>query len=98
MPMTSPHIGNFVQAEPVAIGSALTAILNALVLLGVLDLSADQIGGINVAVAAVLGLLIRSRVTPVARADERGAADVVLMLAVATFVGVVLLLFGIRLG
>jgi hypothetical protein len=65
MPMTGSHIGGFAKAEPVAIGSALTAVLNALVLLGVLDLSGEQIGGINVAAAAVLGLVIRSRVTPV---------------------------------
>lgn len=63
MPMTNPH--KLVTREPVALGSAVTAVLNALVLLGVLDLSAEQIGGINVAVAAVLGILVRSRVTPV---------------------------------
>lgn len=65
MPMTNPHLANVVKGEPVALGSAVTAVLNALVLLGVLDLSAEQIGGINVAVAALLGVLVRSRVTPV---------------------------------
>lgn len=62
MPMTNPH--KLVAREPVAVSGAVTAVLNALVLLGVVDLSAEQIGGINVAVAAVLGILVRSRVTP----------------------------------
>lgn len=59
---------NLLNNEPVAVGSALVAVLNALVLLGVIDLSADQIAGINTAVIAVGGLLVRRKVTPVASA------------------------------
>lgn len=52
------------KAEPVAIASAVTAVLNALVLLGVFTLDADQLAGINTAVVLVLGLVVRSQVTP----------------------------------
>lgn len=54
-----------IKNEPALVGGALTAILNALVLLDVAALSVEQITGLNVAVAAVLALFVRSRVTPV---------------------------------
>ena len=40
--------------EPALISAAIVAVLNALVLLGVIDLSPEAISGINIAVAAVL--------------------------------------------
>lgn len=55
---------NILKAEPVAIASALTAILNCLVLLGVISLDADQLSAINAAVVVVLGLIVRQAVTP----------------------------------
>jgi hypothetical protein len=55
---------NLLRKEPVAIGTALVAVLNALVLLGVLSLTAAQLGGINTAVVLVLGLFTRNAVTP----------------------------------
>jgi len=55
----------FLKAEPAAISGAIVAVLNALVLLGVLNLDVDQITGINVALTAVLTLAVRQNVTPV---------------------------------
>ena len=55
----------FLKAEPAAISGAIVAVLNALVLLGVLSLDVDQVTGINVALIAVLTLLVRQNVTPV---------------------------------
>ena len=49
--------------EPAAILAALQAIIAVAVSFG-LDLSAEQVGGILAATAAVLGLVTRSRVTP----------------------------------
>lgn len=50
--------------EPALIAGAVSSVLNALVLCGVFDLSGEQLGAINIAVAAVLALFVRSRVTP----------------------------------
>jgi hypothetical protein len=57
---------NILKTKPAAVSAALVALLNALVLLHVIDLSGEQIGGINVAIAAVLGLFVHQSVTPVA--------------------------------
>lgn len=57
--------------EPALISGAVLAILNALVLLGVLDLDADQIAGVNVAAAAVLALITRAVSTPSAEVVAR---------------------------
>jgi len=86
-----------IKNEPALVGGAVTAVLNALVLLNVVSLSAEQIGGINVALAAVLALLVRANVTPTRTLpdDQRGSAH--LLISVVTLLGVVLLLFGIRL-
>lgn len=56
--------------EPVAVSAALVAVLNALILLGVLSLTPDQVAAINAAVVAVLGVVVRNRVTPVAKFDH----------------------------
>lgn len=60
----------FLKAEPALISGAIVAILNALVLLNVLDLTVDQIAGINVAVVAVLSLIVRQSVTPTSDLTE----------------------------
>lgn len=52
------------KTEPALLSAAVVAVLNALVLLNILDLSTDQITGINIALVAVLGLFVRSQVTP----------------------------------
>ncbi len=69
--MTTPSI----KSEPVSITTALTAAIVATInVLGLLlDWSADLIAGLNIAAAAwigVLGFWIRSKVTPVAAAEE----------------------------
>lgn len=53
-----------VNTEPALVSAAVVAVLNALVLLGVVDLTPDQVAGVNAAVVAVLALVVRSRVTP----------------------------------
>ncbi len=55
---------NRLRLEPALISGAVVAILNAIVLLGWVDLSADQIAGINTALAAVVALFVRSQVSP----------------------------------
>ena len=57
-------IKNLTTKEPAAIASALIAILNTLVLLGVLALTVKQMAGINVGAVALLGLFVRQSVTP----------------------------------
>lgn len=51
--------------EPVLIAAAVAAVLNVLVRLHAFTLDADQITVVNIAVVAVLALLVRSQVTPV---------------------------------
>jgi len=52
--------------EPVAIAAAIRAVLVAAVAFG-LDWSGDQIAALVLAVELVLGLLVRSQVTPTAK-------------------------------
>lgn len=54
---------NLWNREPAAILAALQAIIAMAVSFG-LDLSAEQVGGILAATAAVLGLITRSKVSP----------------------------------
>jgi len=56
-----------VNTEPAIVSAAVVAVLNALVLLGVVTLTPDQVAGVNAAVVAVLALVVRNRVTPVAK-------------------------------
>ena len=57
---------NILKTKPAAVSAALLAVLNALVLLNVLDLDGAQISSINIAAAAILGLFVHQSVTPVA--------------------------------
>ncbi len=56
---------NILKTKPAAVSAALVAVLNALVLLNVLDLTGVQISSINIAAAAILGLFVHQSVTPV---------------------------------
>ena len=56
---------NVLKTKPAAVSAALVAVLNALVLLNVLDLTGVQISSINIAAAAILGLFVHQSVTPV---------------------------------
>ena len=66
-----------IKNEPALVGGAVTALLNAAVLLGWVNLNVEQITGINVALAAVLALFVRASVTPTRTlaTDERGALN-----------------------
>jgi hypothetical protein len=55
--------------EPVAIATAVQLVLAALVALGVLDLTVDQLAALVAAVAAVLGVLVRNTVYAPANLD-----------------------------
>lgn len=95
-----------IRNEPALVGGAVTAVLNALVLLGVVSLSVEQITGINVAVAAGLALFVRANVTPTRTltADERGVMAgvsglIAVLLAVFLVLGILWLLgVHVRLG
>lgn len=54
---------NLVKSEPVAFAALIQAVLNLALSFG-LHLSPDQIGAINVLVAAIQALVIRQVVTP----------------------------------
>lgn len=55
-----------IQKEPVAVAAAVVAVLNVLQILGVVDLTADAVSAINIALVAVLGLFVRQASTPTA--------------------------------
>jgi hypothetical protein len=54
------------KREPVLIQTAILAILNLLVVFDALHLTDVQLGAVNAALAAVLGLIVRQQVTPLA--------------------------------
>lgn len=58
-------MSNPLRTEPAIISGALVAVLNALVALSVITLTAEQISAINVALVAVLAIFVRQSVTPV---------------------------------
>lgn len=58
-------MSNPLRTEPAVIAGALIAVLQALVLLGALDLTVDQLAGISTALVAVLTVFVRQSVTPV---------------------------------
>ena len=60
--------------EPVAIAAAVRSIVVMAVAFG-LEWTAEQVAALVVAVEVVAGLFVRSKVTPVAEDDERGAVD-----------------------
>lgn len=57
---------NIFTKEPAAVSAAIIAILNVLQLTGVVNLDADTVSAINIALVAVLGLLTRQASTSVA--------------------------------
>jgi hypothetical protein len=57
------------NTEPVAIAAAIRALLVVAVGFG-LDLSGEQVASIVVAVELVLGLFVRSQVTPTVKVDS----------------------------
>lgn len=90
-----------IKAEPALFSGLVLVLLNLAAAFG-LNLTGEQTAAINAVVAALLAFFTRSQVTPVdAPANdpgEDGAADTVLLLLVGIFVGVLLLLFGVRFG
>lgn len=62
--------------EPVAISGAVKAVLGALVILGVIHWTDDQVVYVVVALEAVLGVFLRSKVTPTFKVEEKVAEAV----------------------
>lgn len=60
-------IRNVLTKEPAVISGAVLAVVNALVLLGAVAATSDQLAGANVAMVAVLSLFVRQSVTPNAK-------------------------------
>jgi hypothetical protein len=66
-------VNNLWSREPVAIQGLIMSFVNLLVVFAVLHLSDQQIGGINMFLAALLAFLARGAVTPVANPrDDKG--------------------------
>lgn len=73
---------NLWNREPVAIVATVQALLALVMTFGV-KLTLEQTGAILAAVSAVLGLVTRSQVTPVAKPpDDKGSVDVTTVLVV----------------
>jgi len=61
--------------EPALFAGAVAALLNVLILLNVLSWSSDQVAAVNAFVAALLALLVRSRVTPTLGGQRQSPRD-----------------------
>ncbi len=70
--MTKYHPRNLLTHEPVALSAAVVVVANTLALFGVVDVTADQLAGVNTAVAVVLSLFTRNAVTPTAKTVGQG--------------------------
>jgi hypothetical protein len=57
-------MGTILKREPVLWQTLILAIINLLVVFGLLHLTDVQLGAVNGALAAVLGFIVRSQVTP----------------------------------
>ena len=89
-----------INAEPVLVFALVQALIGLVSAFG-FDLSAEQTTSLLLVTGAVLAIVCRGRVTPVAsetpERNEVGAVgDAVPIILVAILLGVVLLLFGIR--
>jgi hypothetical protein len=62
-------------AEPAAVGSLLASVLPALVALNMIDLDAESIGVLVVAVNTLVGFALRLVVAPAAPARRRRATE-----------------------
>jgi len=60
------------RTEPALVSGALVAVLNALVALSVISLTAEQISAINVALVAVLAIFVRQSVIPTVNVGDAG--------------------------
>jgi hypothetical protein len=58
--------GTILGREPVLFQTLVMAIINLGIVFGVVNLDDAQIGGINLALAAILGFIVRKAVTPLA--------------------------------
>lgn len=65
-------MSNPLRTEPAIISGAAVAVLNALVALSVITLTAEQISAINVALVAVLAIFVRQSVTPTVKVGDAG--------------------------
>ena len=85
------HVLAYAKAYAALVGSVATALLG-------IYAADSQVGKLLTVVAAVCSAVAVARIpnTPATERGEDGVADVGLLFLVLTFVGVVLLLFGVR--
>ena len=60
---------NPITTEPVLVQTLVLAIINMLLVFGVIHWTTDQIASVNAVLVAVLGIATRALVTPTANAD-----------------------------
>lgn len=58
------HVWERLSGEPALLSGAVMAVVNLLILFGVLSLTTDQLAGVNAALVAVLAVVIRATVAP----------------------------------
>jgi hypothetical protein len=63
-----------IRTRPAAVSAAVVAVINLLVVFGVVSLTDQQIGMVNIAVAAVLGLFVQQTVTPIQKVAAYSSA------------------------
>lgn len=66
----------FIQREPAAIASVVLAVINALILFGVVTVTGEQLAGLNIALVAVLGLFVRQSSTSTASPQLKAGTEV----------------------
>jgi hypothetical protein len=90
-----------IKNEPALVAGFVQAVLGLLLAFGV-HLDPAQVGAIMAVTAAGLAIVVRANVVPLRNtshpANQRGVVDAVALIVVATFVCVVLLLFGVHFG
>lgn len=72
-------MGTILKREPVLWQTLILAIINLLVVFDILHLTDVQLGAVNSALAAILGIIVRQQVTPLnsPRTSDGRAADLV---------------------
>ena len=64
------QIKNLFDKSPIAISTAIVAVVNVLLITDVVDLTADAVSALNVALIAVLGLFVSNKTANKAVLDE----------------------------
>lgn len=63
-------VGNIASKNPIQISSAVVGIVNFLIIMGVFDMTPDQVAALNMALLGVLGLFVITNTTNTAKLNE----------------------------